>query len=90
MATLLFVLARPLFVSYLRRFANYNLIYGSLAIVIIMVFWAWIVALILLFGGETASHTQAMVIEGQPKEEVERRHLQRSPVKQDPAQAAGA
>jgi membrane protein len=79
LATLLFLAARPLFTTYVRRFANYNLIYGSLAIVVIMVFWAWIVGVILLFSGEVAAHTQSMLLEKQTQEHVEQEHRQLAP-----------
>jgi len=78
-ATALFLVARPLFLFYVERFASYNLIYGSIAIVAILALWAWIVALILLFGGEIASHVQAIMIEGRSSEEVARRHQERQP-----------
>lgn len=85
-ATVLFVAARPLFLSYLNRFGEYNLIYGSLTFLIILVLWAWLVAIILLLGGHVAAHTQKVLIEGQPADEVERRHELRSPVSgPDPA-----
>lgn len=80
-ATLLFIVARPLFITYVNQFASYRDIYGSLAIVVILVFWAWIVAAIMLFGGEIASHSEAMFIEGESGEEVEQKHLKRSPTK---------
>lgn len=86
LATSLFIVARPLFTFYLRRFANYNLIYGSLAIVIILVLWAWIVSAILLLGGEIVSHVQRMILEGQTPEEVERQHLRRAPTHRVPAE----
>jgi membrane protein len=78
-ATLLFLAARPLFFYYVRRFGNYNLIYGSVAIVVILTLWAWVMALIMLFGGELASHIQALLVEGKPAHEVERSHQARSP-----------
>jgi membrane protein len=71
--------ARPLFLRYVRDFGQYNLIYGSVAVAVILVLWAWVVALILLFGGELASHVQAMAIEGQAAEQVARQHQERSP-----------
>ena len=80
-ATLLFLLARPLFVGYVRQFGRYNLVYGSLAVAIILVLWAWLVALITLFGGELAGHVRTMLIEGQSAEEVERAHQERAPVR---------
>ncbi len=78
-ATLLFLVARPLFAYYVQEFASYNLIYGSLSIVIILLVWTWLSAVIVLFGGEIASHIQMMWIEGKEPREVERRHEARSP-----------
>jgi membrane protein len=80
-ATTIFLLAQPLFLGYLQWFADYNILYGSLAITIIVVLWSWIVALILLFGGETAAHIQDILIEGKSREMVEERHVERSPVR---------
>jgi YihY family inner membrane protein len=80
-ATFLFLLARPVFLGYVQSFGEYNLIYGSLAIVVILALWAWLAALIMLFGGELASHTQEMLIEGRSADEVERRHQDRSPTR---------
>ena len=86
-ATLLFVAARPIFLSYLNRFGEYNLLYGSLTFLIILVLWAWLVAIILLLGGHVTAHTQKVLIEGQEAGEVERRHELRSPVSgPDPAE----
>lgn len=79
-ATLLFLIARPLFLVYLlQRFGQYNVIYGSLAILITLLFWIWIVALITLFGGEVASHTQAMLREGRSAHVVSQRHPGHAP-----------
>lgn len=78
-AAALILVARPLFLTYVQQFAIYNLIYGSLAIVIILVIWASIVAVITLFGGEFVSHFQAIILEGKSAEEVEQRHKWRSP-----------
>lgn len=80
-SALLFLGARPLFVYYVRRFAHYNLIYGSMAIVITLMFWAWIAAVILLYGGEVASHAHEILVERRSEKEVEERHLERSPDK---------
>lgn len=60
-ATVLFTLARPLFVGYVEQFANYSAIYGPLAIVIILLFWAWLSAVILLYGGEVTAQVEEMV-----------------------------
>ena len=77
--TLLFLIAQPIFVGYIQRFANYSLVYGPLAIVITLVLWTWIVANILLLGGELVSHIQDMVVEQKSQREVERQHEERDP-----------
>ena len=83
-STTLVLTARPVFLRYVSDFGAYNLIYCSIAIVIILVVWAWIVSLILIFGGEIASHVQALVIEEQPVQEVAQRHEERSPARSQP------
>ena len=90
LATILFLIARPLFTYYLGQFAHYNLIYGSLAVVVVMVLWAWIVALILLTCGEIASHVQSMILKGESAGEVNREHAARSPNKKAPPPAQPA
>jgi membrane protein len=80
-ATVAFMVARPIFGYYLTSFANYNLIYGSLAVVIILVFWAWLTAQIFLFGGQLASLIEALEYQGKDREQVEEHHEKRSPVR---------
>jgi membrane protein len=80
-ATALFLIARPLFTAYVRNFGNYNIVYGSIGLVVIIILWAWIVAAILLFGGEIASHLQDIVLEEASPQDVERKHKQRSPTR---------
>ncbi len=88
-ATLLFLAARPLFIGYVQQFGRHNVVYGSLAVAIILVLWAWLVALITLFGGELAGHVRTMLIEGQTPEEVERAHQERGPVRAAPRDRQG-
>jgi membrane protein len=78
-ATILFAIAQPIFTSYLDEFAEFHVIYGSIAIAVILIVWAWLIACILLIGGELVSHIQMMWIEGKSAKEVERRHMERSP-----------
>lgn len=79
LASIAFILSRELFLMYLQHFREeYDVIYGGLAIGVILVFWAWIVAVILLLGGEITSHLQAVLVEGMSEEEVRRHHLGRS------------
>lgn len=58
LATLLFVAARALFVVYIQNFTHYSLIYGSIAALIIIIFWIWIMAVILILGGELVANIQ--------------------------------
>lgn len=77
-ATLLFIIGNLIFQSYVERFGQFNVIYGSLAILAIVMVWIYIACLITLFGAEVASHTQEMVYQGRSAEEVGRRHNERS------------
>lgn len=80
-AALLFAAAKPLFLGYVQKMARYNVIYGSLTGIIIMILWIWVVAMIGLFGGQVAAHTQAILIEKRAARDVARRHLHRSRLK---------
>ena len=71
-AALLFAAAKPLFLGYLQWLARYNVIYGSLAGIIVVVLWTWIVAMIGLFGGQVAAHAHAVFFENKSLDEVER------------------
>lgn len=77
--TVLFLIAQPLFIGYIQRFANYSLVYGPLAILITLVLWTWIVANLLLLGGELVSHIQDMLVEQRSVREVEKQHEMRDP-----------
>lgn len=83
LATLGFLVARPLFVGYVNRFVNLSLIYGPLAVVIIFILWIWVVALILLFCGEVTSHYQLIRVQNVSARKVELLHVRRSPTKKD-------
>jgi membrane protein len=52
LATFLFELAKRGFLLYLSVAANYDLVYGSLSAVIVMLLWLYISALLLLLGAE--------------------------------------
>lgn len=63
-AATLFVVSRPFFVTYVHQFAGWNLVYGPLAVTIGLLFWAWVVAVIILYGGEVSARIQrAPVVE---------------------------
>jgi membrane protein len=77
-ATGLFLVARAGFLAPLAQlWESVTLIYGPLAIAAVLLLWAWIVALIVLFGGSLASHINVMLVEGRSAPEAERRHVAR-------------
>jgi membrane protein len=51
-ATLLWVLVTVLFGWYLRRFANYDLIYGSVGTAMALLVWLYLVSMVVLIGAE--------------------------------------
>ena len=55
LAAVLFEASKNLFAWYLASFANYSLVYGSLATVIVFLLWTYISALVLLVGAEFAA-----------------------------------
>jgi membrane protein len=51
-ATMLWVLVTVLFGYYLRRFANYDVIYGSVGTAIALLIWLYLVSMVVLVGAE--------------------------------------
>lgn len=60
-ATALFVIVRPLFIFYLERFGEQDVVYGSLASLVVLLIWVWIGAVITLFGGAVASNARRTI-----------------------------
>jgi membrane protein len=54
-ATLLFLGAKPVFLGYVKHLARYNVIYGSIAGLIVLQIWSWVVAMIALYGGHVSA-----------------------------------
>jgi membrane protein len=50
LAAFLFEIARALFILYINNFANYQLIYGSIASIIVLVVWIYYSAFIMILG----------------------------------------
>jgi len=80
-ATSLLIAARPLFYGYVQNLANYNLMYGGIAIAVVLLVWGWVAALITILGGEMASHFQTMVLEGAGPQSVDRKRMHLKSVK---------
>jgi membrane protein len=77
-ATTLFLIVRTGFLAFLDRlWESVSLIYGPLALAALLLTWAWVVALIVLFGGSLASHINVMLVEGGSAQDAERRHVAR-------------
>ena len=51
-ATVLWVFVTVLFGWYLRRYANYNVIYGSVGTAIALLIWLYLVSMVVLVGAE--------------------------------------
>jgi len=70
-----FIAAKPLFLDYILAMSGRNIIYGSLAGIVAAVVWIWLAAMIGLFGGQITCHCQAVLFDGEPIDDVERRRL---------------
>ena len=75
-ATLLWTIGSIGFSIYVRNFGNYNAIYGSLGAVIILLFWLWLSAFIVLLGAEMNAEmehqTRLDTTTGEPQSRGER------------------
>jgi membrane protein len=80
-STLAIVLARPLFGTYVQNFADYDVVYGSLGVLIVLIIWSWLMAVIILLGAEIASHWQMLWIEKKHIAVVLEQHETRAPGK---------
>ena len=55
MATALFILATVGFNTYISNFSRYNVLYGSIGTLIILMLWIWIIAILILAGNDLNS-----------------------------------
>ncbi len=53
--SVLFEIAKNIFVWYLENFGNYDQLYGNIASVVVLMFWAYVSAYILIIGAEVSS-----------------------------------
>ncbi len=68
-AAVLFETSKNLFILYLEQFASYQNVYGSVAPVIVLLFWAYVSSFIVLMGAELCSEYERL------KHNVERGEL---------------
>src|SRR6266851_4471110 len=66
---------RRYFYGYVQNLANYNLMYGGIAIAVVLLVWGWVAAFITILSGEMASHFQTMVLEGAGARTVDRKRM---------------
>ena len=57
---MLFEISKNFFILYLDRFASYQNVYGSIAPVIVLLFWTYVGSLIVLLGAEICSEYERM------------------------------
>jgi len=55
LATTLFVLGTVAFNTYISNFSRYNVLYGSIGTLIILMLWIWIIAILILAGNDLNS-----------------------------------
>jgi membrane protein len=75
LSTFLFEAAKTLFVFYLNNFNRYDVIYGSLASVIILLVWIYFSAFILLLGAEFSSLLFRLKREGESVTDPEHENI---------------
>jgi len=66
-STILWMLASSAFRIFLRNFGAYNKTYGSLAALIILMVWLWILGLVFLLGAEINSLMKRVEDEDSPR-----------------------
>lgn len=77
-ATVLFLLAQGAFALLIDRILeSLRLIYGPLSFAVLLLSWAWYVALITLAGGALASHVKVMILEDDDAPGAGRQHVER-------------
>lgn len=77
-ATALFLLTEGIFGRVADRiWATLSVLYGSLALAVLLLSWSWYVALITLACGGFASHIKVMILERRSATEAGERHVHR-------------
>ena len=73
LATTLFVLGTLAFNTYISNFARYNVLYGSIGTLIILLLWIWIIAILILVGNDLNSGIRRSSIKLSDAEDDKRR-----------------
>lgn len=73
LSTTLFVLGTLAFNTYISNFSRYNVLYGSIGTLIILLLWIWIIAILILAGNDLNSGIRRNQLKLTSKEEKARR-----------------
>ena len=73
LATTLFVIGTVLFNTYISYFSSYNVLYGSIGRLIILLLWIWIVAILILAGNDLNSGIRREAMKLSSAEDTTRR-----------------
>ena len=73
LATTLFVLGMVAFNIYISNFSSYNVLYGSIGTLIILLLWIWIVAILILAGNDLNSGIRRKMDKLSDSEDANRR-----------------
>ncbi len=73
LATTLFVLGTVAFNAYISNFSRYNVLYGSIGTLIILLLWIWVIAILILAGNDLNSGIRREAMKLSSVEDVTRR-----------------
>ena len=73
LATTLFILGTVAFNTYISNFSRYNVLYGSIGTLIILLLWIWVVAILILAGNDLNSGIRREVMKLSSAEDATRR-----------------
>ena len=73
LATTLFILGTVAFNTYISNFSRYNVLYGSIGTLIILLLWIWVVAILILAGNDLNSGIRREAMKLSSAEDTTRR-----------------
>ena len=73
LATTLFVLGTVGFNAYISNFSRYNVLYGSIGTLIILLLWIWVIAILILTGNDLNSGIRREAMKLSSAEDITRR-----------------
>ena len=73
LATLLFILGTVGFNAYISNFSRYNVLYGSIGTLIILLLWIWVIAILILAGNDLNSGIRREAMKLSSAEDATRR-----------------